>query len=66
MVTKAFTHSHLQVFVLFAVLHFGSATAPATDRPDLTGVIKSKSGAVIEGASVFIYTAGPRVGPGDI
>lgn len=43
-----------------------NANAAATlPRIDLTGVIKSAS-APIEGAHVFIYTAGPRVGPGDI
>ena len=38
----------------------------AADAPDLTGVVKSKSGEPLPGASVFIYTAGPRVGSGVI
>jgi len=33
-------------------------------KPDLTGVVKTKDGQPITGASIFIYTAGPRVGVG--
>ena len=38
----------------------------AADTPNLTGVIKSQGGQPLAGASVFIYTAGPRVGSGVI
>ena len=43
-----------------------AAATPATARPDLTGRVISQEGQPVTGASVFIYTAGPRVGPGDI
>lgn len=36
-----------------------------TPRLDLNGIVKSAE-APIPGASAFIYTAGPRLGPGDI
>jgi hypothetical protein len=32
--------------------------------PDLTGVVKGTDGRAITNASIFIYTAGPRVGTG--
>lgn len=31
---------------------------------DLTGVVKARGGQAIPNASIFIYTAGPRVGAG--
>ena len=34
-------------------------------RLDLSGTVKSAE-TLVAGANVFIYTAGPRVGPGDI
>ena len=43
-----------------------AAATPATARPDLTGRVISKEGQPVTDASIFIYTAGPRVGPGDI
>ena len=33
-------------------------------RPDLSGVVTSYDGQPVSNASVFIYTAGPRVGIG--
>lgn len=33
---------------------------------DLNGLVKSATGGPVTGARVFIYTAGPRVGPGDL
>lgn len=52
---------------------FSLAVATATlraDAPtpslDLNGIVKAAGGAPVKGARVFIYTAGPRVGPGDI
>jgi hypothetical protein len=38
----------------------------AQEKPDLTGRVVDEGGAPIADASVFIYTAGPRVGPGYI
>jgi hypothetical protein len=35
-----------------------------TKRPDLRGVVQSTNGQPIAGASVFIYTAGPKLGVG--
>jgi hypothetical protein len=35
-----------------------------TSRVDLTGVIQSKAGRPIPGASAFVYTAGPKLGIG--
>ena len=43
-----------------------AATAIAQEKPDLTGRVISDDGTPISDASVFIYTAGPRVGPGYI
>jgi len=35
-------------------------------RPDLRGSVVSEAGGPVPNATVFIYTAGPRVGPGYI
>ena len=35
-----------------------------TNRPDLKGVVLSKDGRTVSGASAFIYTAGPKLGIG--
>ncbi len=51
--------------VWLATLAAGPITARTTDaRPDLTGVVKSQSGQPVTNASIFIYTAGPRLGAG--
>lgn len=46
----------------------GVATPSAAEihAPDLAGLVKSADGQVLTNASVFIYTAGPRVGVGYI
>ena len=51
-----------------AATHFAAERAgePQQDRPDLTGVVVNDAGEPVRDASVFIYTAGPRVGPGYI
>lgn len=41
-------------------------SAIAQDKPDLTGRVTGDAGDPVADASVFIYTAGPRVGPGYI
>ena len=45
---------------------FFALAVPAQEKPDLTGRVVTEQGAPIADASVFIYTAGPRVGPGYI
>jgi len=43
----------------------GSSAVEATGAgPDLTGVVKDEDGKGLRGASVFIYTAGPKEGAG--
>ena len=49
---------------LIAVLNI--LQVAAQERPDLGGVVLNDSGEPVRDASVFIYTAGPRVGPGYI
>jgi hypothetical protein len=50
--------------VLQAVM-FGPVNAPAAEaRSDLTGVVTTQAGLHLTNASIFIYTAGPRLGPG--
>jgi hypothetical protein len=43
-----------------------AVTTMAQERPDLIGNVVTEDGAPIPEASVFVYTAGPRVGPGYI
>jgi hypothetical protein len=45
---------------------FATGSLFAQDKPDLTGKVVNEVGGPIADASVFIYTAGPRVGPGYI
>ncbi len=40
------------------------AAEAAATAPDLTGTVKSPDGRVVSDASIFLYTAGPRVGTG--
>jgi hypothetical protein len=48
--------------LFFAMVARGADTE--TKRPDLNGVVQSTNGQAVAGASVFIYTAGPKVGVG--
>ena len=48
----------------WALLATGSLMAQ--EKPDLTGKVVDEEGAPIADAAIFIYTAGPRVGPGYI
>ena len=58
----------------FLVAWMAAATLVAAEKapessetkPDLTGVVVNEEGEAVRDASVFIYTAGPRVGPGYI
>jgi protocatechuate 3,4-dioxygenase beta subunit len=54
------------LFVLGEVNGWGAAAAAvgASARPDLTGVVKDEDGKGLGGATVFIYTAGPKEGAG--
>jgi hypothetical protein len=49
-------------------LHFVALLSRSADtetkRPDLSGVVQSTNGQPIADASVFIYTAGPKLGVG--
>ena len=52
--------------VSLLLVSWQSSRLAAADAPDLTGVIKSKGDEALAGASVFIYTAVPRVGSSPI
>jgi len=51
------------LFLLATVSHSADAEAE-TRRPDLGGVVQTTNGQPIADASVFIYTAGPKLGVG--
>ncbi|MDA1276169.1 MAG: hypothetical protein O2960_19315 [Verrucomicrobia bacterium] len=51
--------------LLFSAAITGSKADATVPGLDLTGIVKSAE-APIAGASAFIYTAGPRLGPGGI
>ncbi len=40
------------------------AEAKVARRPDLTGSVSAPDGSPLPGASVFVYSAGPKVGRG--
>ncbi len=50
--------------VIALALHSPAASATETkpERPDLTGIVSDAAGAALPEATVFIFTAGPRVG----
>ena len=74
MKSKDFDQSHTAWQPAFAALlmlaTIGAPHAPAAEspavRPDLTGRVADKNGQAVANASVFIYTAGPRVGASPI
>ena len=52
-------------FLLLLFVAFLSRSADTeTKRPDLNGVVQSTNGQPIADASIFIYTAGPKLGVG--
>ncbi len=61
---------HCSLLGLTAIILHSSVFAAAdekdgpTERPDLTGVVRDEREKALAGASVFIYTAGPREGTG--
>lgn len=54
----------LTLSLLVAAFHPAHAAEKEASPPDLTGIVRSKDGQPLKDAGVFIYTAGPRVGPG--
>lgn len=52
------------IAVLGSPLTFGAASQLESDRADLSGVVRAKDGSPLADASIFIYTAAPRTGPG--
>jgi hypothetical protein len=51
------------LWLLFVAVPSRSADAE-TKRPALSGVVQNKSDQPIADASIFIYTAGPKLGVG--
>ena len=49
---------------LLFIASFSRSADTDTKRPDLTGVVQTTNGQPIADASVFIYTAGPKLGVG--
>ena len=59
--------SRIAVFVVGLMTALAVVAQEKTpDRPDLTGKVVGENGTPVSDASIFIYTAGPRVGPGYI
>jgi len=50
----------------FCVAALSLFTGSAAEKPDLTGKVIEPDGQAVTNASVFIDTAGPRLGPGYI
>ena len=48
---------------LFAMATFATLAAP---NPDLAGTVLTDTGAALTNATIFIYTAGPKVGVGTL
>jgi len=53
------------VLITLAALPLGSLAAQSM-HPDLNGRVFAEQGRPLKGASVFIYTAGPKVGVGTL
>jgi hypothetical protein len=56
----------MKVNFLFSVAALCLVGLGAAEKPDLTGFVLEPDGRAVTNASVFIYTAGPRVGSGYI
>ena len=54
----------IRMFLLFPVVWAINSLGAA--KPDLAGKVVTEAGRPVSNATVFIYTAGPRVGPGFI
>jgi len=52
--------------ILLSLPVLWAINTPSAASPDLTGSVVTEAGRPIQDATVFIYTAGPRVGPGYI
>ena len=55
-----------KLFVIISALMGFVVASSAAARPDLTGHVKNEDGSPLPKASVFIYTAGPKVGTGTL
>ena len=54
----------IQIYLLFPL--FWAINSLGSSKPDLAGRVVTEAGRPVSNATVFIYTAGPRVGPGFI
>jgi len=53
------------VLVVIVATHAAfAAETESQNRPALTGVVQDQKSQPVAGATVFIYTAGPKDGPG--
>ncbi len=61
--TEAGTRLGQLLAMIFTLANL-DATALAAERPDLTGRVTRTDGSPVTNATVFIYTAGPKIGTG--
>jgi hypothetical protein len=52
--------------LLFSLIAASMISASGAQRPDLTGTVLTDTGKPLANATVFIYTAGPKVGVGTL
>ena len=52
--------------VLLSIVALSAISSSAAQKPDLTGTILTDTGKPLANATVFIYTAGPKVGVGTL
>jgi hypothetical protein len=52
--------------VLLSLLVFSTFSAVGAQKPDLTGTVLTDAGKPLPNATIFIYTAGPKVGVGTL
>ncbi len=52
--------------MVFSLLSLSTMAALGAERPDLTGTVLTDAGKPLANATVFIYTAGPKVGVGTL
>src|SRR6266481_6561779 len=49
---------------IFAAISLADAADEGRNRPNLKGTVRDENGKALSNATVFIYTAGPRLGAG--
>jgi hypothetical protein len=54
------------MFFLAATFTLATISAFGAQRPDLTGTVLTDAGKPLANATVFVYTAGPKVGVGSL